>query len=288
LSSGGVGAGVGRAVRNILTVDIEDYFHPTEVAAYVDATQWETRPSRVERATRRTLELLAGRQARATMFVLGWVAERFPRLVREMDAAGHEIGCHSYAHRLVYEMTPEEFRRDTERAVEAIGAACGKRPRAYRAPSYSIVRESLWALEILVECGFTHDSSIYPIHHDRYGIPGFGRHAQRLETGAGAILEAPVATVQLRGGRVAPVGGGAYLRLLPYRYTAAGVRRINREERQPACLYFHPWELDAGQPRLVGNLLSRWRAYGGLKGMEGKLDRLVREFSLWPLGVVHP
>ena len=263
---------------NILTIDVEEYFHPSELQRTVAMDQWGSLESRVENQTRRTLDLLAKHSVRATFFVLGWVAERYPRLVREIRSGGHEIGCHSYAHQLVYSQTPSEFRSDTQRALATIADAAGEPPRAYRAPSYSITRESSWALEILVECGIQCDSSIYPIQHDRYGIPGFQRHAQTIPTPSGPILEIPIATVQLANGSKAPVGGGAYLRLLPYRYTAAGVRRINRVDQQPACIYFHPWEIDPEQPKLANGFISRARTYTGLRGMERKLDRLLGEF----------
>ena len=272
-------------MQNALTVDVEDYFHPTEVQQRLTAP-WESLPSRVEYATGRVLDLLAARGVRATCFVLGWVAERFPRLVRAIADQKHEIGCHSYAHQLVFDMSPEEFRRDTMRATQAIGDACGVRPTIYRAPSFSITQRSLWALEILVEAGFKADASIYPIAHDRYGIPGFSRHTTTVATASGPILEIPTATVQLSRTRVAPVGGGAYLRLLPYRYTAAGIRRLNQEEARPACIYFHPWELDAEQPRLVSGGIARFRSYIGLRGMEAKLARLTREFQFSTLSAV--
>ena len=273
---------------NALTIDVEEYFHPSEIQLSVTEEQWESLPSRVEEQTRRVLELLSRRDVRATFFVLGWVAERRPGLVREILRGGHEVGCHSYAHRLVYDLTPGAFREDTSRAVATIQDAGGVTPRAYRAPSYSITARSLWALEILVECGFTHDSSIYPVTHDRYGIPGFERHATMLDTPSGPIYEIPIATVQLPMGRVAPVGGGGYLRLLPYRYTAAGIRRINRNDRQPAVIYFHPWEIDNSQPRLASGIVSRLRTYGGLRGMESKLDRLCFEFRFSSLADVYP
>jgi polysaccharide deacetylase family protein (PEP-CTERM system associated) len=275
-------------MRNILTVDVEEYFHPAEVAAFVDPGQWSALPSRIERQTMDVLELLGRHGTRGTFFILGWVAERHPGLVRAILAAGHEIGCHSYAHHLVYQLTPEEFRTDTERAIAAIGEACGVRPVIYRAPSYSIVRQSFWALEILVELGFTHDSSVVPIVHDRYGIPGTARHAHVIQTPAGPILEIPVATVELAKGRVAPVGGGGYLRLMPYRYTAAGLRRVNQRDGRPACVYFHPWELDAAQPQLARGFLARLRTYTGLAGMQGKLDRLLTDFQFARLTEVHP
>jgi len=275
-------------MRNALTVDVEEYFHPAEVATFVDPGRWGALPPRVEPATMRVLELLDRHRTHGTFFILGWVAERHPRLVRQILAAGHEIGCHSYAHHLVYQLTPEEFRADTERAVAAIADACGVRPAIYRAPSYSIVRRSFWALETLVELGFTHDSSVVPIVHDRYGIPGTDRHAHVIQTPAGPILEIPVATVELAPGRVAPVGGGGYLRLMPYRYTAAGVRRVNQGERRPACVYLHPWELDVHQPRLARGWLARLRTYTGLRGMHRKLDRLLTDFQFARLTDVYP
>ncbi len=270
---------------NALSIDVEEGFQATEVA--IPPSQWPPAPPRVEPQTNHVLEILESRSVKATFFLLGWVAEHNPRVVSSILAAGHEIGCHSYSHRLVYSLTPEEFRKDTLRATEAIEAAGGVRPRLYRAPSYSITRESAWALEILAELGFTHDSSIYPISHDRYGIPGFGRHARNVETPSGTIREVPIATVDVLGSQ-APVGGGGYLRLLPYRYTAAGLRRINRRDRSPACVYFHPWELDPDQPHLAKGAISRLRTYWGLGGMTSKLHRLLSEFEFSTLSNVFP
>ncbi len=273
--------------RNIFTVDVEDYFHPTEVQRHVPIDAWDSVPSRVEQTTRRFLRLLHRRHTRATFFVLGWVARKFPALVREIQRDGHEIACHSFAHQLVYALGPDAFRRDTLDAVDAIASASGAPPRAYRAPSFSITADSPWALDTLVQCGFTHDSSVFPVRHERYGIPGFSRRATTVATPSGPILEVPLATVELRPGAAAPVAGGAYLRLLPYRYTAAGLRRLNREGA-PACIYTHPWEIDPDQPRLARGFASRLRTYGGLSGMEAKLDRLLAEFSFDSLGAVFP
>lgn len=273
---------------NVLSVDVEDYFHPTELQTVADRRRWPSLPPRVEIGTTLLLEILARHNVKATFFVLGWVAQQQPQLIRQIASHGHDIGCHSYEHRLVYTLTRSQFRGDTEHAIKAIEDACGITPRAFRAPSYSITKRSWWALEELVECGFTHDSSIYPIVHDRYGIPGFGRHAQQIVTPAGAILEVPIATVRLSESRVIPVGGGGYLRLLPYRYTAAGIRRINKQEGQPACIYLHPWELDPSQPRLATGLISRLRTYTGLRTMESKLRRLLADFRFSTLETVHP
>jgi polysaccharide deacetylase family protein (PEP-CTERM system associated) len=271
------------ALSNILTIDVEEYFHPSEVQASVEQSQWDALPSRIERETEDVLMLLEENGVKATFFILGWVARRRPHLVRAIAKAGHEIGCHSYLHQLVYNLSPDAFREDTRRAVGVIEDACGVTARVYRAPSYSITLKSMWALEILVECGFTHDSSIYPIAHDRYGIEGFERHAHTIETASGPIVEVPIATVRLANGHVAPVGGGGYLRLLPYRYTAAGIRRVNRVEQKPACIYFHPWELDSEQPRLASGFIAPLRTYTGMKGMHRKLERLLSDFRFIPL-----
>jgi len=272
---------------NIISIDVEDYFHPAEVSRDSGPSHWRDYRSRVDVGLNLIMNMLAETQTLGTFFILGWVAEQHPSLIRRIAEAGHEIGCHSYEHRLVYRLTPQQFKSDTVRAIRAIEDACGIRPRAYRAPSYSITTQSLWALDVLIECGFTHDSSIYPIRHDRYGIPGFSRHATAIKTAAGAIIEVPVATVRILDG-VAPIGGGGYLRILPYRYTAAGIRRLNRDEGQPACIYTHPWELDTGQPRLATGLVSRMRTYAGLDTVATKLKRMLRDFRFAPLAQVHP
>ena len=264
---------------NAITIDVEEYFHPTEVQKSVNFDSWKDLPSRVEDQTFRILDLLASKNSKATFFVLGWVAEHHPRIAQAIVQAGHEIGCHSYAHQLVYKLTPKEFRDDTRRAVAAIENACGVTPKSYRAPSYSITSGTIWALDILVEEGFTQDSSIYPITHDRYGIPGYNRHAHMIDTPSGRIQEVPIATSKSAHGRLSPVGGGAYLRLLPYRYTAAGIRRLNVHEGEAACIYFHPWEIDEHQPRLAKGIISRLRTYTGLKGMYGKVSRLLTDFQ---------
>jgi polysaccharide deacetylase family protein (PEP-CTERM system associated) len=272
---------------NVLSIDVEEYFHPTEVQGSANGREWSTFPSRIEAQIQDVLELLELYKTTATFFVLGWIAEHHPKVIRQIAAAGHEIACHSHLHRLIYDLSPVEFREDTARAVMAIEDACGVSPRAYRAPSFSITSRSMWALEILAENGFTHDSSIYPIVHDRYGIPGFGRYAQTLQTPSGPIFEVPVATVKISSTSIAPIGGGAYLRLLPYRYTAAGIRRLNEDEVQPACIYFHPWEFDLKQPRIGSGTLSKLRTYTGVAGMKRKVDRLLSEFSFSSLTSVY-
>ena len=272
-------------MTNAFSVDLEDYFHPSEVGSRI--ADWPSLKPRIEIGTNFLLDLLAQHQTRATFFILGWMAERHPGLVRQIAAAGHEVGCHSHYHRLVHDLTPDEFREDTRRAISAIEDACGYRPKLYRAPSYSIVSKSLWAIEILAGLGFTHDSSVYPIVHDRYGVPGFPRHAHRIDTPSGSILEVPIATVRILN-KTAPIGGGAYLRLFPYRYTAAGIRRLNRLEGQPACIYTHPWELDPDQARMTRGFVAGVRTYAGLKTMRRKLTRMFQEFEFAPIGDVYP
>jgi len=272
---------------NALTIDLEEYFHPSELQRSVSISSWSSLPSRIVQETDDLLELLGQYSVSATFFVLGWVAERNPQVVRKIVQAGHEIGCHSYAHQMVYSLTPAQFREDTLRAIAAIESAGAVRPRLYRAPSYSITNRSLWALEILAECGFEYDSSIVPIEHDRYGIPGFSRHPRVIATPSGSLVEIPVATAKSPFGKGLPVGGGAYLRLLPYCYTAAGIRRINQGENRPVCMYIHPWEMDPEQPRLTSGLISRLRTYTGLEGMKKKLERLMTDFRFATMTSVY-
>jgi polysaccharide deacetylase family protein (PEP-CTERM system associated) len=271
---------------NIFSVDVEEYFHPTEVQTAISRGAWSTLPLRAEIGARLLLDLLAEHDTIATFFIVGWVAQRHPQLVRSILAAGHEIGCHGFDHRLVYHLTPSQFRADTMAAVRAIEDTCGVSPKVYRAPSFSVTQECLWALEVLAECGFTHDSSICPLVHDRYGIPGFSRFPQLISTPSGDIMEVPVATVKLFSSHLLPGGGGGYLRLLPYRYSAAAIRRINGADRQPACLYVHSWELDVDQPRVASGFVSRIRTYTGLGGMNSKIRKLLANFSFSTLTAV--
>jgi polysaccharide deacetylase family protein (PEP-CTERM system associated) len=270
-------------MKNALTIDLEDYYQVSAFAHRVDVAEWDTHASRVEQNTAKILDLLASANRRATFFVLGWVAEKYPRLIRQVADLGHEIACHSLHHRLVYSMTPEEFREDTRRAKELIEDAGQAPVRGYRAPSFSITRDSWWAFDILAELGFTYDSSIFPIKHVNYGMLDVPRHPFRVETRSRPVVEFPMPTLTFGGAR-APIGGGAYLRLLPYRYTRWGIRYINRQEHQAACVYLHPWELDPEQPRGYGGLTARARHYFGLRGTESKLRRLLEEIEFCPLG----
>ena len=272
-------------VLNAMTVDVEDYFHVSAFAGVVSRDAWDRYESRVVRNTERLLTLFERADVRATFFVLGWVAERFPALVRQVHRAGHEIASHSYDHGLVYDKRPEEFVDDLRHAQAAIGAACGVRVVGYRAPSYSITDRSLWALDLLVAEGYTFDSSIYPIRHDRYGIPTWARHVQMLERRAGRLWELPGSTVRHFGANL-PMGGGGYFRLLPYAWTRQGVAHLNERERQPAIFYLHPWEIDPDQPRLQAGLLSRIRHYTNLQRTEARLEQLLKDFRFGPVSDV--
>ncbi len=266
--------------RSIISVDVEDYFHVEAFAGAIPRTSWDDYQCRVVRNTERILDLLDDSHTTATFFILGWVAERYPKLVREIAERGHEPACHSYWHRLIYKLTPDEFRADTLEAKNAIEQAAGVAIYGYRAPSFSITGRSAWALDMLAELGFRYDSSVFPIKHDVYGVPSAPRGPFRVETPFGPIIEFPMATFRFSAGPNLPVAGGGYLRMLPYWYTKAGVARAWREGL-PVVSYVHPWELDPEQPRLAGPLRSRLRHYTSLHHTEPRLRKLLAlgEFS---------
>ncbi|MCC6127012.1 MAG: DUF3473 domain-containing protein [Pirellulales bacterium] len=259
------------------TVDVEDYFQVSAFDRCVSRERWDEYPSRVEGNTRRLLDLLAKHRVRGTFFVLGWIAERYPQLVREIDRAGHEVGSHGYAHRLIYSQTPAQFRADLRRSAELLEDILGSRISAYRAPSFSVTGASRWALEILLEEGFTVDSSVVPIYHDLYGIPGAQTGLHRLATPSGALWEFPPAVLPLWGKIVLPVGGGGYFRMYPARFSLWCLRQLERR-RPPFAFYIHPWEVDPEQPRLPASFKSRFRHYRNLHRTLGKLDRLLGSF----------
>jgi polysaccharide deacetylase family protein (PEP-CTERM system associated) len=262
------------AVKNVVSVDVEDYFHAESFADVVDRSRWDTYLSRVEANTNRLLELFDTRGVQATFFVVGWVAERFPSLIRDIVNNGHELACHSYWHRLIYKLSPTEFREDTQRAKSTLEQIAGKPIFGYRAPTYSITLASLWALETLAELGFTYDSSIFPIHHDRYGIPSAPRTPFRILTPSGPLVEFPITTFRLRGHNL-PVAGGGYLRILPEWYTIWGMKRVWHEGLS-VIAYVHPWEIDPGQPRLPGKLTSRLRHYTNLSKTYTRLNKMLK------------
>jgi polysaccharide deacetylase family protein (PEP-CTERM system associated) len=266
---------------NALTIDVEDYFHVSAFRRLVPYAEWDHRESRVERNTHKVLELLEEFHLHATFFVLGWVAARYPSLVRAIQAAGHELGCHSYAHRLVYDLTPDEFRADTRRALCAIEDVTGHRVRAYRAPSFSITARSLWALEILLELGFTADSSIFPTPNWLYGISNAPRQPFRIRANGSDLLELPPATWRIVRCNV-PATGGAYLRLLPYRFQALALEQM-AGRGESIVLYFHPWELDPAQPRLATRLGPKFYHYMGLNRTEERLRGLFSKFTFGTL-----
>jgi polysaccharide deacetylase family protein (PEP-CTERM system associated) len=269
-------------MKNALTVDLEDYYQVSAFSTDVIVDQWDAYPSRVEHNTAKLLSILNQGNARATFFTLGWVAKKFPNLIREIAQNHHEIACHSNIHRSVYAMSAEEFREDTLQAKKLLEDLTGEPVRGYRAPSFSITRDSLWAYEILIELGFSYDSSVFPIKHPNYGWPRAPRFPFRITANGGSLIEFPMPTLQLAGTR-APIGGGAYLRLLPYWYTRWGLRYINRGEERSACVYLHPWELDTEQPRMRGSISARLRHYFGLRGAESKFRRLLLDFEMQPL-----
>jgi polysaccharide deacetylase family protein (PEP-CTERM system associated) len=264
------------SIVNAFSVDVEDYFHVEALAAAIHPSRWSELDCRVERNTRRCLELLAERSVKATFFVLGWVAQRYPGLVREIHASGHEVACHGMSHQMVNRQTQAVFREEAGLAKTILEDATGAAVRGYRAATYSITKSSLWALDVLEDLGYCYDSSIFPVHHDLYGIPDAPRFAFR--PGNGLLLEVPITTVNVFGQRF-PCGGGGYFRLLPYTLFRAGIRRVNNKDRQSAVFYCHPWEIDPEQPRVPGlSLKSRFRHYTNIGRMEARIRRLLGEF----------
>ncbi|MEO8678638.1 MAG: XrtA system polysaccharide deacetylase [Vicinamibacterales bacterium] len=264
-------------VVNAMTVDVEDYFHVSVFDGLVPRHTWDGLESRVCANTERLLEIFHASGIRATFFVLGWVAERFPALVRSIAAEGHEVASHGHGHRLVYDLTPAAFREDIRRSKDVLEAAIAAPVFGYRAPSYSVTPRSLWAIDILIEEGFRYDASIFPIHHDRYGIPTSPRHPYLLQRDY-TLLEAPGSTVRW-GPFNLPVAGGGYFRILPYAWTRWGIKRLNERERAPAIFYLHPWEIDPGQPRLRASALGQFRHYRNLSKTEGRLRALLNDFQ---------
>jgi polysaccharide deacetylase family protein (PEP-CTERM system associated) len=269
-------------IVNAMTIDVEDYFHVSVFDGVIPRQRWNDLESRVNANTDRLLQIFHDAGVRGTFFVLGWVAERFPDLVRRIAEGGHEIASHGHGHRLVYDQTPDAFRDDVRRAKGLLEDAASTTVGGYRAPSYSITPRSLWAIDILIEEGYWYDASIFPILHDRYGIPVSPRAPYRIERRAGTIVEVPGSTVRL-GTYNLPIAGGGYFRLLPYGWAKWGIGRLNRRERQPAIFYLHPWEIDPDQPRLPAGALSRIRHYRNLHRTEERLRTLLKDFQFAPL-----
>ena len=269
--------GTDTRVLNAFTVDVEDYFQVSAFDGTVDRAGWDGFERRVDRNTGTLLDLLASRQVKATFFVLGWVAERCPDLLRALRDGGHEIASHGYEHRLVNGMHREAFRADLRRAADAIEAACGVRVRGFRAPSFSIGEDSLWAFDVLREEGYEFSSSVFPVKHDRYGIPSFSRTPIRLLGADGRSLwEFPMTTWRVLG-RNLPVAGGGWLRFLPPSVMRRAFRKANAAG-VPAVLYVHPWEVDPEQPRIAAPRMARFRHYLNLSRTRGRLERLLDDF----------
>jgi polysaccharide deacetylase family protein (PEP-CTERM system associated) len=268
--------------RLILTVDVEDYFQVSGFASRIRIQDWDRFPLRVEQNTDRLLSLFDRLHVRATFFILGWVADKVPDLVRRIALAGHEIASHGYWHQLVYDLTPDQFREDLIRSRASIGAACGIPVCAYRAPSFSITNRSWWALEVLASEGFTQDSSVFPVRHDRYGVPDSPKFAHTIQTPAGPVREYPMTCAKV-GGLNVPVGGG-YFRALPFGLTRRAIKRTLAKGGD-AMFYIHPWEVDPAQPRISGvRWKNRFRHYVNLSHTMDRLERLLRSFPCTTLG----
>jgi polysaccharide deacetylase family protein (PEP-CTERM system associated) len=264
-----------RALVNALTIDVEDYFQVSAFAPHIPRGDWETLPCRVEQNIGHVLAMLSDADVRATFFALGWIAERYPELIRRIVAAGHELASHGFAHRRATEQNRGEFLADICLAKAVLEDVAGQEVKGYRAPSFSVGPENRWAFDCIAEAGYLYSSSLYPIRHDHYGAPNAPRFAHETTPG---LLELPVATVRLLDANW-PAGGGGYFRLLPYTVSRWSIRRINAVDRKPALFYFHPWELDPEQPRVDGaGAKTRFRHYVNLRRMQPKLRRLLKDF----------
>ena len=270
-------------MKNALTFDIEEYFHAEVFARTLSPEEWPSLASRVVDTTERLLDILDYADVRATFFILGWIADRYPTLVQDIAGRGHEIACHGYGHQMIQRQSRLEFAKDLQQAKTAIEDAAGTAVIGYRAPTFSVVRETLWSLEVLWEAGFQYDSSIFPIVHDRYGIPDAPRFPHRVPiTNGHGIVEFPLSTITFLGRRL-PVAGGGYFRLLPYSVTRRAIQHLNKREQQPAIVYLHPWELDVHQPKVRVGWLSQLRHSINTHSTEGKLRRLLRDFRFAPV-----
>jgi polysaccharide deacetylase family protein (PEP-CTERM system associated) len=265
-------------VTNAFTIDVEDYYHVSALASAIPRSTWAERESRVAASTDRLLAMLDERRIKGTFFVLGWVADKVPQLVKRIASLGHEVACHGYSHELIYRQTPAVFAEETRRSKSLLEDLTGMPVIGYRAASFSITPRSRWALDTLIEQGFAYDSSIFPVRHDRYGMPGADRAPGFVHAPSGGrIAEFPMSTAAF-GPLHVPVSGGGYFRLLPYWFTRSGLRRINQMEGLPFTFYLHPWEIDFDQPRVKTTLVSRFRHYTNLSKCEGRLRQLLGDF----------
>jgi polysaccharide deacetylase family protein (PEP-CTERM system associated) len=271
------------AITNALTVDVEDYFQVSAFAAHIARCDWERRECRVERNVDRILAMLAPHGIKATFFTLGWIAERYPKLVQAIVAEGHELASHGYGHERVTDLTRDAFDADIRRSKTILEDISGRPVVGYRAPSFSIGASNLWALDSLGRAGYRYSSSIYPIHHDHYGMPDAPRFAHRLDCG---LIEVPATTIRLLD-RNLPSSGGGYFRLLPYAASRWMLKRVNAVDGKPAVFYFHPWEIDVEQPRVDGiGAKTRFRHYVNIDRMESRLQQLLGDFSWGRMDVI--
>ncbi|WP_145202878.1 XrtA system polysaccharide deacetylase [Thalassoglobus polymorphus] len=274
-------------VVNAFTVDVEDYYHVSAFTKNVRPSDWENMESRVSGNTYRILDLLNHYQVRATFYILGWVAERRPHLVRDIQRAGHEIGSHSYRHELVYNMTPEDFHDDLVVSCKILEDITGEPIKTYRAPSFSITEQSLWALDILIEEGIELDSSIYPIRHDIYGIPNSPIQPHQIERPTGSLWECPGTVCNVLGCNF-PVGGGGYFRIFPARWTFSQLEKLNSRHGRPFVFYIHPWEVDPDQPRIASSWKSKLRHYTNLGRTESRMRTLLERFRFDAISAIAP
>lgn len=263
------------AIRNALTIDVEDYFQVSAFAPYIARGDWDRRECRVERNVDRILSMLDLHQTQATFFTLGWIAERYPQLIRRIADQGHEVASHGYGHQRVTDLDEADFSVDIERAKHLLEDVCGSAVTGYRAPSFSVGTTNLWAFDSLARAGYRYSSSIYPIQHDHYGMPDAPRFAHRVND---TLMEIPITTLRLFG-RNLPASGGGYFRLLPYAVSRWMLRQVHARDGESAIFYFHPWEIDSNQPRIDGiDSKTRFRHYVNIDRMEQRLNRLLQDF----------
>lgn len=263
-------------ITNAMTIDVEDYFQVSAFAPYIARADWDARECRVERNIDAILEMLDQHHTKATFFTLGWVAERYPQLVRQIVAQGHELASHGYAHQRASDQTPDTFFEDVHVAKNMLEDLSGQAVIGYRAPSFSIGKANLWAYDTLLEAGYRYSSSVYPIAHDHYGMPDSPRFTYEVRSG---LIEIPITTVRLFE-RNFPSSGGGYFRLLPYAVSRWLIQRVNNHDQQAGIFYFHPWEIDPGQPRVAGvSAKTRFRHYVNIAHTQARLKRLLTDFS---------
>lgn len=269
-----------------MSVDVEDYYQVSAFAKSVATNEWEQHESRVVANTQRLLDLFAEKDVKATFFVLGWVADREPQLVKEIHKQGHEIASHGYSHQLIYNQTPDVFKEETIKSKKSLEDLIGEEVLGYRAASYSITKRNLWALDVLAEAGFAYDSSIFPIRHDRYGIADAKTIPHKLETPNGAeLIEFPLTTRRM-GNLNIPVSGGGYFRLYPYFLTRHFLKAVNKKQGEQFVFYLHPWEVDPQQPRIEASWFSKFRHYNNLDKCESRLSTLIDDFKFTTMKTV--